>query len=155
MDTRLQVISSAVRNAYGNDRQPSYWFVREALQRDPCRSLVDELSQWYAIENDTDPNDDVSFNFILSRGAGTWRLALSMVGPFALLVRVEDAEKTAVVTESTEPDEARILGVVKAHGFEFIDRRTLNRSLDVRYSGDDDDWTVYHAVFTRSQTIPG
>jgi hypothetical protein len=32
-----------------NDRQPSYWFVREAIQRDQCRSLVDELSQWYAI----------------------------------------------------------------------------------------------------------
>jgi hypothetical protein len=155
MGTRLEDISSSVRKAYGTDVQPTYRFVQEAIESDPYRWLVDSLKEWYTIEDDTDTNDDVSFNFILRSDDHAWRLALSMVGPFALLVDGDDPERSTVITESTDPDEVRILRMVKAQGFEFMDRETLRMVLDVNYQDGEDEWTVYHAVFVRSQTPPG
>jgi hypothetical protein len=142
---------------YGRNTEPNYAFVPASLRTDPHRQLVDELQRQFEVTDDTDSNDDVSFNYLLRKDRKTWRLALSMVGPFALLVRATEPQQTTVVTQETgDTDEARILDAVRARGFTFLDRDTIRKTLDVKYHGGrQDDWTVYQALISSSEMLPG
>jgi hypothetical protein len=130
--------------------------VRETVRSDPYRDLLARFRDRFSVENDTDTNDDVSFNYLLRRGDQTWRVALSMVGPYALLVRAMKDGRTQVVVKSSEAAEAEILSAVQSLGFAFLDRDTIRQRIDPGYTGDrQDDWTVYEALFSNAERPPG
>jgi hypothetical protein len=157
VESLIDRIQASVLTAYGPGPRPTFWFVQEAVRTDPHRELIDEFRQSFAIENDTDTNEDVSFNYLLKKDRKLWRLALSMVGPFAVLIGGVRPEDSVIVRmESQDRDEEYIITAVRSRGFTFLDPETIRKPLAVSYpsADDDDEWNVYHALFVHGEVPP-
>jgi hypothetical protein len=106
-DPVLDAYLESARRSYGDLASPNFSFVADFLQRNPYRNVVTHLGSFLSVRDMTTPDDDVCLTLDL-RGAGEkWRLLLSMVGPYAMLMRVH------------------------------VHRRRLRRSVDVTVGGTD------------------
>ncbi|WP_406085984.1 hypothetical protein [Kitasatospora purpeofusca] len=112
--------------AYGSLERPDFAFVTSAYQRQPYRSLVEALSSFAVVEDDTHLDDDVCFQYKISTKSGSWRLLLSMVGPYAMLFRAPKAHRwtSRVILEPIVDDfskeEKLISGLADEWGFTFL-----------------------------------
>jgi len=150
-------LAADLRQAYGSPTTPNWSFVSEALRRRPYQPLVDELAAIVSVEENTDPNDDVSFSFVLGLGESAWSLRLSMIGPYALLLR---AHPSVVEFLPPEPDERsaterRIVELLASHGVQLLDRDLLEEPVDFAVTDSEADQPrLYQALFSDEVELP-
>lgn len=108
------------------------------------------------MEEDTDPNDDVSFGYLVTEGDHKWVLRLSMLGPYALFLRLEAS--VTVVSGSTTPlstPEETMLTILAQHGIHVMDMDELLWPVPLHLLNTDPrNVRVYQALFTDSAVLP-
>ncbi len=143
---------------YGSLEEPRFDFVTEALAARPYASLLEELASSLAVEEDTDPNDDVSFGFVLRRADRTWILRLSMVARVAMLLRTR-AGALEVVSRASgqapDADEGAVLDRLEKHGVRALSREELEVPLPMQlFNVGPEECRVYQAFFSDTDRLP-
>ncbi len=126
-----EVLGVFIRKPYDAVRE----HLRQALDRD-----LDDI---------TDPNDETSFGFAVDG----YVLRLSMIGPYALLLRQEDEADTWIPIESAATElEREVIECARSHGFLLMHRDELERTVDLW--GDEPASSLYHLLFVSEGELP-
>jgi hypothetical protein len=84
MNLEVEALVEVARQRYGSLEEPDFSFVAAALFARPYEAVAQEMRERFIVEEITDPNDDVSFGFVIGLGSQRWSLQLSMVERLAL-----------------------------------------------------------------------
>ncbi len=149
-------IREAMVRAYGSLDDPTFHFVGEALRERPYRDVVAALARHGPVRDDTVPDDDVSFGLVLELPDVRRVLRLSMLGPFAVLMRLPPHGPAEVVTaETARGAECGIVDELSDHGFELLDRATLEvRAPLTLPKTPREGCLVYQALFLDNDVVP-
>lgn len=152
-------LTEAIQRAYASLDDPRYSFVADALADPPYERLLDGLARAFDVQDTTDPNDDVSFRSVLRDDTGAWCLDLSMVGPFALLTRLSDDGRCAVITGATNVESASerlLVSMLADERIELLTQTLLERPIDLRLrSGDGGEPVLlFHALIGDQPVLP-
>lgn len=150
-------IEQQIRERYGSLEQPDFHFVGNESLDGSYEDLISRLAETFAIEEITDPNDDVSLSYVLRRDGGEWVVQLSLVGPYAVLLRL--TRGAAEVVTASVRDLARcerlILEELERSGLKVLDRSTLSRPIPLRlFNTAPDSVRLYQALFTDTDVLP-
>ncbi len=154
-DPNPDAILRAIEETYGSLAEPNYAFVEKALLAQPYARLLDGLSRLGELDETTDVNDDVSFRYVLARDDEEWAVSLSMVGPYALLLRLPPREPPVVVTAASgSTHEAELVELIERAGVRLLSRKALEREIPFRRPGADEESAfVYHAIIS-DESLP-
>lgn len=151
-------ISELIRLTYGSLESPDFSFVADAVARRPHEELARELSHHFEVSEDTDPNDDVSFVYQLRRGGSTWILRVSMVGPYAILLRLVENGGADVISDDTAPrseSETDLLKRLSSRQLQVLDRDTLLQPVPLMlFNTAPENTRIYQALFCDSDILP-
>lgn len=157
MPDRERVLA-AIHAAYRSLSEPHFGFVR--LEPDErSAAIVAALGRRFDAEDLTDVNTDVSFRYRLRGRHGSYFLSLSMVGPFALLLRAR-GDGLGTPIESTEDardrHERRIVEMLLDAGLELLDAELLGQPVDLALSARDegDVVTLFQALISDEDGVP-
>ena len=107
------------------------------------------LEKVMAVEDITDSNYDVSFEYVL--GDSAYLLQLSMVGHFAALFPLGPSRRTgAALVRADSADAETVLRLLKQHGMYLVDEPTLSLPTTVLDTESGQTLSVYQALFTFS-----
>jgi hypothetical protein len=149
-EPRFDHVLQAVGQAYGSFQQPRFDFVQRACDAQPWAALIDRLSQSFSVTETTDINADVSAWFAVSKGRQTWSLAISMVGPYALVLRyLEDRlEEVLVGSDFYDGDDKEIAKAVDEAGFQLLQPSLLEERVPLRLANSSVSPTLYQALIS-------
>jgi len=149
---------AAIRRAYGSLSDPDYSFV-SSPPSERYQQIVARLRRSFHVVETTDFNDDVSLRYLIEAGKRQWSLALSLVGPYAVLLRLQDPETPELVSEGDPPTdsaERALLAELREAGVSLLDSRLLEEPIAMQLPDADDDEPVliYHAVVGDDPLLP-
>jgi len=150
MVTRAAIIEMLIR-FYGAGTRRDFSDVLGVFVRKPYDAVQADLRRAIGphVDDITDPNDEVSFGFAVDDHV----LRLSMVGPFALLLRKEGGTGHWIPVDSAATDlERKILDIARAHGFQVMGRYELESTAEVW--GDEPVTSLYHVLFIAEGDMP-
>ena len=142
-----------IREKYGSLDEPRFHFVSTAIDEEPYGDLGRHLrSCATGFSEDTDDNYDVSFGCILKKGREVVVVRISMVGPYAILVRCTDAP-CVLIHRSSSPKaefEAEVLGCLASEPLTLLGRELLAEPIELKglVNVEPDQVTHYQALFT-------
>ncbi|MFE4977506.1 hypothetical protein ACFRAR_36035 [Kitasatospora sp. NPDC056651] len=149
--------------AYGDLANPDFSFVGECYERNPYAEPIRRISAIAPVQDRTNLDDYVCFDLEVDGGRRrTWLVQLSMVGPFAMVIRVDrsgvflrNAVSTAVV-ETDDPTGARILGILRESGFHLLSAEESKTSVPFRIPPDEEpeDGPLYRVLFGDATELP-
>ncbi|WP_437587638.1 hypothetical protein [Sorangium sp. So ce1000] len=158
MDQLFQVILAR----YNSLEEPDFHWVAEEYERKPYRELEKRLMSRFLVEDITDLNNDVSCVFaISSEGAGVrWTLKMSLVGPYAVLLRETGARGWDVYvqgeSDARSEDECWILEVCRQHAVEVLRLDILKAPIGLRlFDTEPENVRLYQALFSDNDYMPG
>lgn len=163
---RMKSLFTQIEHTYRSFSSPEFFFVSDALQKRPYKCLIEEIGGCFHVEEDTDPNDDVSFGYLLRAKYPTgvkrdqeWLLRLSMVGPYAVLFRFLDTETEPTLISYTElvlsEPEQCLVKTLSLNGICLMDRQSLMQSIPMTlFNAEPEKTYVYHSLFTDTDVLP-
>jgi hypothetical protein len=157
MNVEAEELVRSARGRYGSLEEPDFSFVMEALRVRPYEGIEQELRQQFDVEEIADPNDDVSFAFVVGRGPRRWSLQLSMVERLALLMRIEPEGNCRVIetNDAIDPAEQGLLALLQRHGVRVATADLLATPVRLMLSNTEpEDTCLYQALFTDSSVLP-
>jgi hypothetical protein len=131
--------------------------VAERLDQEPYAELVRSVAGQFEVADTTDANDDHAFVYTLSRDGRTWTLALSVVGPYAVLARVSDAWDEILTPTTPDLDEYErwLLYQLTGAGLRPLRREELEQPVGLAlYNTEPGQVRVYHALVTDTPGLP-
>ncbi|MGH3800347.1 MAG: hypothetical protein ACRDTD_09495 [Pseudonocardiaceae bacterium] len=144
---------------YGKLDEPDFSFVQEATDSRPYEDVIREVVTTLDLtyEEYSDPNDDVSFEYHLSRDDESWALELSMVGPFAAVARIGDGWDSILV--QSDPNlselERQLLAILRSHNLQILSKEELEQPVPLRlFNTDPGNVRVYQALFSDIDILP-
>lgn len=147
---------------YGSMEKPDFHWVKAEYDRDPFVALRAALGSRLEVTDVTDLNSDVSFAYDLkSRGGdGVWTLRLSMVGPYATLIRhLPPTPIEAIVNgprDARPPTETLVAEACTNVGYELLPRDLLGVPVKLRlFETAPERVRVYQALFSDVDFLPG
>ncbi|MFN8505599.1 hypothetical protein [Kouleothrix sp.] len=96
-----QQIVDRVKEKYLSLIEPRFYFKRTAYVQRIYAHIEEEIGAIIVMEDETDINIDVSFQYVLRENKSLWGLQLSMVGPYAAIWRVVEYGKILQVIDAT------------------------------------------------------
>jgi len=151
-----------VSDKYVSLERPDFHWVQSAYERDPFVDLRRALSARFEVTDVTDLNSDVSVGYELTPkvGEGKWTLRLSMVGPYAALIRHASRTPAEVIVDGLEDasslDEAFIAQVSASAGCELLGRELLRTPVELRlFDTAPGRVRVFQALFSDVDFLPG
>jgi hypothetical protein len=155
----VEAVDDAIERTYGSLSKPDFSFVQKAQEQAPNACLMRRLAGRFDIEETTDENDDVSFQYVLRGGAKkAYGLSISMVGPFGLLTRIFGDRPSEVFTSPAPTDppvERWLLRSLRESGIHLLSRDALERPSPLRRPGLEDEPTlVFHALIGFAEWLP-
>jgi hypothetical protein len=147
-----------IRTAYGSLEQPCFGFIQAAASDPRYRELRTMLAERFELQRDTDLNSDVSFGYVLHIGVERWVLRVSMVGPYAMLLRLHqpgDDLPVANSDPSSSEAERQLIDAVERSGFRLLDRDLLSQPVPLTLFNTAADRTrIYQALFVDTDFLP-
>jgi hypothetical protein len=147
-------IVAAVKEAYLSLEDPDFAFVGKAMEVQVYERLLDQLEQTFEILETTDEAEDVAFTYLVSSESQDLGLWLSMVGPYALIQRVEEDE-VEILRAPYSDVEAEVLATLSEHHISLVPeealRHLIRMELPEAVAGK---VTLYQALFDNSQAVP-
>lgn len=150
-------ILQRIMSAYGSLFKPTYWFMSRVVAERPYDALIDSIRSQFEVEDDTDVNYDRSFTYVLQRQRCRWALRLSMVGPYAVVARIDAAWRDILTATTPDVSEAErwLLDKVGAAKLRLLSRRELERPVALRlYDVEPENVRIYQALFEESDILP-
>jgi len=151
-------ILAAIIEKYQSLDEPRYDFVTDAIAARPYAGVVQTLSEMFDTKEDTDPNDDVSFGYLVSKGRERLFLQLSMVGPYAALQRLL-ADGTTVLLD---PDrsalsafERSVMEVLEQAAMIVLGENALSHPIELRlFNTTAERGKAYQSLFSDTDALP-
>jgi hypothetical protein len=142
-------IIDAMRTAYQSLSEPNFTFLHFEERVNPLRELQAGLGN-AGIIDDTDPNEDVSFSFLIKSGPASRFLQLSQVGPYASIKVLGEQEHYLSEKDELEPIDILLLDYLKHKGIALIEPSILMMRVPelVLPNTDQNLVTVYHGLFS-------
>ncbi len=143
---------------HGSLESPDFHFRWDVLKERPYRELVDEAMTHFFIKESTDLNQDGSFVYLIKGERGTdWMLQLSMVGPYAVLLRIQK-DQTLLIDQSSHEllqEEAIIARLTTKYGVSLLSARVLVEPIALKLDyTDSENVRIYQALFSDTDTLP-
>ena len=66
-EEEVQAVMDVIRSHYKSLQSPDFSFVRDTIPKRPYEKVLRQISKHFQVEEDTDPNDDVSFGYVLTQ----------------------------------------------------------------------------------------
>ena len=150
---------SRIKEVYRSLDEPNFSFVMEATRKRPYEDVISEVvtTLGLASEEYNDPNDDVSFQYHLSRGDENWAVELSMLGPFAVVARIgEGWDRVLIQNDSSLSElERQLLAILRSYGLRLLSREELEQPVPLRlFNAEPGDVRVYQALFSDIDVLP-
>jgi hypothetical protein len=141
---------------YKSLTEPKYWFTRQAMVMKPYQLIVDALQQEFVVQDLTSFNIDVSFRYLLTAGEEQWVLELSMVEPYAVLLRLDRQEPPLTgATVSLSDSERRIVNLLTAFNIVLLEKEILEQPIDlVLFNTEPEYVRLYQALFADTWLLP-
>lgn len=161
----IEEIKRDVLCAYGSLENPNFEFehehqrqrLYEPFLRDLAAVLLLDVLGFFKIANITDVNSDHGFVFAIQNG-GEWRLQLSFVGSYAVLMRLTERAVLEVVdSDSTKNSlaENQIIRLLANHGVSLLEEENLETPIDLKlFDTDPRNVRVYQALFSDRDVLP-
>lgn len=153
----LESIHANILSSYKSLDNPEFHFVGKAMEDNVYSRVVDQLSSSFSIDDQTDENVDVSFFYDLRSSEGEWVLRLSMVGSYAMLLRIERGGKAKIVSGEgvVLPAEKNIISILEGNGVELLDQQALKMPLRIKlFNTAREDAKIYQAMFSDTDVLP-
>jgi hypothetical protein len=162
MSAPIDEIRSHIRTAilamYRDLDEPWYGEIARLRQRHVHAPVITRLSQSFSIKDFTDPNDDVSVQIDVMGENGIWRVGLSYIGPFAMVLRVAGVPgriSEVVTSDATAVEERELLAILFKWGFTLVPREIAEEQVRIRLVNSESDVaTVYQALFSDVDVFP-
>ncbi len=152
----------AIAAKYRSMDNPDFHWVSEEYERRPYRELERCLGDRFVVEDTTDLNNDVSCVLSVSSeiSGARWSLMLSLVGPYAVLLRETGAEGwdvyAGVGSDAKSEEEKWILEACNQHSVEVLSLEVLKIPIPLRlFDAEPENVRMYQALFSDSDHIPG
>lgn len=149
-----------IERTYGSLEDPKYFGISDRMRSRPYEPLIEDICREFEVEDTTDTNTDVGFIYALARQAHSWALALSAVGPYAILARglAGSAAWGEILTPASPdltPDETRLIRGVSDAGLRLLTREELEHPIPLHILGTDPATVrVYQAAFSNADILP-
>ena len=160
-DDLLVEVTSRIEDAVGSLSEPDYGFLLAVSERQPYRALIDRLRESYPVQVDFDLNYDRCFECELPVVGGGWSLALSMVGPYAMLHRYYDCgdgfhrRYHLIAPEAPPAESADIIAALEEFGVTLLGKEILGAPIALNIANfERDDPRIYHALFCSLEDLP-
>jgi len=159
----LKKIDLAILKSYGSEEVPNFAFVQKRYDKGFYSAVVNDLISNFLVKENTDLNDDICVSLLLRKDTDSWNLLLSLVGKFAVLLRLpqqEESQKSIIVAPHSDrnlliPGEKSILGILKKNNVSLLAKDTLEiRRRFVLHNVDSEDTCLYHILFTDTEGLP-
>ena len=141
---------------YKSLSEPNFSFVDKAISSNPYRDIVTEIGKKFLIEDIADTNDDVSFRYKLSMKTKTWILEISMVGPYAVLLKEKNEYEYKIVdSDLCMLEESKIISLCRQGNIVFLKRHDLEVPVDLKlFNADPENVCIYQALFSDVDVLP-
>lgn len=147
-----------LKSVYGSLEEPTYFKINDVMAQRPYARLVQELTSYFRVEETTDVNEDVSFQYELILGDDGWMLELSAVGPYAVFSRYEEQGGRFLITpesENLEPPERQVIDLLRRHGLRVMGRSDLDVPVRMNFFvTEPESARLYHALFSDNDSLP-
>ncbi|MDQ4032633.1 MAG: hypothetical protein M3332_10350 [Actinomycetota bacterium] len=147
-----------LKNVYGSLDEPTYFKINEVMAERPYSRLVQDLANFFHVEEITDVNEDVSFQYELIQGDDAWMLELSAVGSYAVFSRYEELGGQLLITpesDDLEPPERQVIDLLRLHGLRVMDRSDLDVPVRMNlFVTEPEKVRLYHALFSDNDSLP-
>lgn len=158
-DSEYLSILQRVRECYLSLDNPSFHFKRKAYAKKIYRHVELLLRGVFEVEDDTDINIDVSFQYVLYSTNLIWSVQLSMVGSYAAIWRVvKPGEILQVIDPSTLDlleDEQKLMQILTQQDIKILDKSSLSIGIPLKLPYmETDKVRIYQALFTELDTLP-
>ncbi|MCA1676041.1 MAG: hypothetical protein LC799_28995 [Actinobacteria bacterium] len=151
-------IFEQLKSVYGSLEEPTYFKINEVMDQRPYARLVQELTNFFQVEEITDVNEDVSFQYELILGDDRWMLELSAVGPYAVFSRYEAKGRRFLITlesDDLEPPERQVADLLRRHGLRVMGRLDLDVPVRMNlFVTELEKVCLYHALFSDNDSLP-
>lgn len=151
-DPFIAEILTAIEHAYGSCDHPTYFFIWHPLfSMRRYKDLITAISEEFEVEEDRDGEFNRGVCYYLTKGVDSWQLRISLVGPYALLMRTSaHTDPDEVVSQASSGlyrDDRRLLELISANGVRALSTEELNYQIALRLSADDSNACLFHALF--------
>ncbi len=158
MPKRKESVFDVVLNVYGSLENPSFAFKVRALASRPYDQIVMRVLKGVWMQEVTDTNYDVAFEYLLRDEQQQWRLELSMVSAYAVLLRT-GLDNTSKVVEpvgmQTTMLEQWLFDVLRQDDIEILSADVLSKPVPIRLTNVSPEHAqLYHALFSDVPIIP-
>lgn len=140
----LLEILSYIKDAYVDLNEPKYFFLERGNEE--ADKLINEVSRFFGLIEDTDFNEDVSRGFIISKDKTSIVLRVSLVGPYYFLLQLSGA------FDEFKEVESKIDNLAGIFHFRKIAIEDLTVILPVKFA--EEDYSIYQALFSYSGFAP-
>ena len=151
-------IIDLIISKYQSMEYPDFSFVSEAVLSSPYQEVIRQIERSFQVTEDTDPNDDVSFGYLLSKGEKQWLLRISMIEKCAVLFRIYNSNNVEVVskiTQSLSESEIELMSILLNNEIDLMDGETLELQIPMRlFNTATENTRVYQALFTDTDILP-
>lgn len=149
MNSLLSSINKMLFTAYKKREFPDYSFVQEVYKRQPYNKIMQVVSEAFEVEDITELNYDVSFNYIL-KSDEDYLLQLSMLGKLFVLFVFDYNREIIPVEGLIESAPVKfLLDNLKEYGFVKLDESILKKSTDFQ-NDSGGKLSFYQALFTNN-----
>lgn len=141
---------------YESLSEPKYWFVQQAITKKPYQLLVNVLQQKFTVQDVTSFNIDVSFRYLLTAREEKWVLELSMLGPYAVLLRLNHQEPPLTKSTSTLSEKEKYLvNLLEEFSIVLLDKEMLEYPINlVLFNTEPQYVRLYQALFVDTWLLP-
>src|ERR1044071_3375323 len=152
----IQKIKQSIRERYGTN--PANPTQEHFFDEPPPSGFFEALrnKQLNVDKKPSEPTEDVCFVYEVKEGGETWKIKLSTIGKFAVLMRITEGKPLLIIaTKPTQGPTRKMFDVITAYEYEVLDKRTLSIPLTLRISFLPGlTIKVYQALFTRRKKLP-
>jgi hypothetical protein len=149
---------SYIQEAYVSLEQPDFAFVKKTVKARPYEKLLKRMRDYAAIEEITEGEDDVCVGYLLKGRNALWKLDLSLVGPFAIFVRLSNSIKAEDFVHATKHDiiefERKVASLLQNGGVKLLSSRELETKVDMSLINTRSDVRIYQALFCDTPNLP-
>jgi len=145
-----------ISKAYKSLRKPDFSFVESAVARNPYQGVVLAISERFLVREITDSNDDVSFCYQVENSGDSWTIQLSMVGPYAVILKQTEEYGVEVVEPETQSRlERELCSILHANQLIILNQFVMEEPIDIHlFNSDPKNTRFYQALFTDTDILP-
>ena len=147
-----QKVLAKIKECYGSLREPNFRRVSDYILSDPFRTLKESfVSSGVSVIDTTDINDDVSSNITFKHLDDWVQIALSGVGPYAIVFQKGIGRKFEWITsveQAATPMASLVVERVQAAGFELVGRDLVSQKIDMEWWDGTTSVSFYQLLFS-------